>query len=90
MYCTSTQMKKPSCACLRIYERKEKDTMLKSFVTLIITLIVGVVFMAIGNDFFNGFTDIKIFPFTDIHVQLQRNIVIIWQISQLIKYHNLL
>ena len=60
MYCTSTQMKKPSCACLRIYERKEKDTMLKSFVTLIITLIVGVVFMAIGNDFFNGFTDIGV------------------------------
>ena len=34
--------------------------MLKSFVTLIITLIVGVVFMAIGNDFFNGFTDIGV------------------------------
>ena len=60
MYCTSTQMKKPSCACLRIYERKEKDTMLKSFVTLIIALIVGVVFMVIGTDFFNGFTDIGV------------------------------
>lgn len=34
--------------------------MLKSFITLIVTLIVGVVFMAIGNDFLNGFTDLGV------------------------------
>ena len=38
-------MVKPLCACLRIGGRN---------------LIVGVVFMAIGNDFFNGFTDIGV------------------------------
>ena len=34
--------------------------MLKSIITLIVTLIVGVVFMAIGNDFLNGSTDLKL------------------------------
>lgn len=34
--------------------------MLKSIITLIVTLIVGVVFMAIGNDFLNGSTDLGV------------------------------
>ena len=34
--------------------------MLKSIITLIVTLIVGGVFMAIGNDFLNGYTDLGV------------------------------
>ena len=34
--------------------------MLKSIITLIVTLIVGVVFMTIGNDFLNGSTDLGV------------------------------
>ena len=41
-------------------KEREKYTMLKSIITLIVTLIVGVVFMAIGNDFLNGSTDLGV------------------------------
>ena len=40
--------------------------MLKSIITLIVTLIVGVVFMAIGNDFLNGSNDLGVIVAVDV------------------------
>lgn len=34
--------------------------MIKSLITLIITFIIGIIFMAIGNDFLNGFKELGI------------------------------
>lgn len=53
-------LRKEYQVCIYKLKEREKYTMLKSIITLIVTLIVGVVFMAIGNDFLNGSTDLGV------------------------------